>query len=400
MATESSKHLAGIRVLDLTNVLSGPYCCYQLALMGAEVIKVENPEGGDLARQLGADEQRSRERMGISFLAQNAGKKSITLNLKSPRGLELFVALVNTADVLVENFRPGVMERLGIGYPVLKRQNEALIYAAISGFGQSGPLSQRPAYDQIVQGLSGVMAITGDAESAPLRVGYPLADTVGGMAAAFAIAAALNNRPRGCHIDVSMLETLISTMGWVVSNYLIGGEKPSPHGNENITSAPSGAFRTATGLLNIAANKEEQWRSLASHLELTHLIDDPRFSTRALRKRHREELTRLIESKLVLHSAEEWEGELNEIGVPAGRVLKVEEALGSEQLLARSMLFKQHLGSSGEEIDLVGSPFMIDQTRPATDIEPPALGADNEAIYSQLKLSKSDLDTLESEAVI
>nr|MBX2869017.1 CoA transferase [Acidiferrobacterales bacterium] len=379
MAIDQSKPLEGIRVLDLTNVLSGPYCCYQLALMGAEVIKVENPQGGDLARQLGADEQRSQERMGISFLAQNAGKKSITLNLKSPRGQELFIELVKTADVLVENFRPGVMKRLGFGYPVLQQQNLTLIYAAISGFGQTGPLSQRPAYDQIVQGLSGVMSITGDADSAPLRVGYPLADTVGGMAAAFAIAAALNNKPRGCYIDVSMLESLISTMGWVVSNYLIGGEKPSPHGNENVTSAPSGAFRTATGLLNIAANKEEQWQSLASHLGLSHLLDDSRFATRTQRRRYREELTRLIESVLVLHSAEEWERELNAIGVPAGRVLNVEEALASKQLLERGMLFKQRLTASEEEIDLVGSPFMVDQSRPAVDIEPPMLGADNEA---------------------
>jgi CoA:oxalate CoA-transferase len=186
--------LGGIRVLDLTNVLAGPFGAYQLALLGAEVIKVEAPGSGDLARQLGADPALNRALMGASFLAQNAGKRSVTINLKIAAGKEVFRRLVRTADVVIENFRPGVMERLGLGYDALRELRPGLVYCAISGFGQDGPLKDNPAYDQIVQGLSGVMSVTGDAASAPLRVGYPVADTIGGLTAAFAIAAALVRR--------------------------------------------------------------------------------------------------------------------------------------------------------------------------------------------------------------
>ena len=177
------KPLRNIRVLDLTNVLAGPFCCHQLAHMGAEVIKVETPGTGDLARQLGADAELNRKLMGVSFLAQNPGKRSITINLKHARGKEVFRKLVASADVVVENFRPGVMTRLGLGFDTLKTVNPRLIYCAISGFGQDGPLSDLPAYDQIIQGMSGVMSITGDAQNAPLRVGYPVSDTIGGMTA-------------------------------------------------------------------------------------------------------------------------------------------------------------------------------------------------------------------------
>src|ERR1700730_3207868 len=246
--------LAATRVLDLTNVLAGPFCCYQLTLLGADVIKVETPDFGDLARQLGADPELNRRGMGASFLAQNAGKRSLTLNLKSPKGREAFIKLVATADVVVENFRPGVMDRLGLGYAVLKAARNDIIYCAISGFGQDGPLKFNPAYDQIIQGLCGVMSVTGDAQSAPLRVGYPVADTMGGMTAAFAIAAALFRRERtgeGELIDVSMLESSLVAMGWAVSNWLSAGVKPEPMGNENMTASPSGTFPTGQGRLKI-----------------------------------------------------------------------------------------------------------------------------------------------------
>src|SRR4030095_7192631 len=216
--------LSGVRILDLTNVLAGPFCCYHLAQLGADVIKVEVPGSGDLARQLGADAELNQRLMGASFLAQNAGKRSVTINLKNPHGKEVFRRLVGTADVVVENFRPGVMDRLDLGYQELKKLKSNLIYCAISGFGQNGPLKDNPAYDQIIQGLSGVMSITGDRNSAPLRAGFPVADTIGGLTAAFAIAAALFRRERsneGEFIDVSMLESTLVTLGWAVSNWVI-----------------------------------------------------------------------------------------------------------------------------------------------------------------------------------
>ena len=294
------KSLSGITVLDLTNVLAGPFCCHQLAHMGADVIKVEAPGRGDLARQLGADMELNEKLMGVSFMAQNAGKRSITLNLKDPRGKEILKKLVAKADVLVENFRPGVMDRLELGYDVLSKVNPGLVYCAISGFGQSGPMKKLPAYDQIVQGLSGIMTITGEEGKGTYRVGYPMADTIGGMTAAFAISSALagramgNKDAKGSFIDISMLESVIATMGWVVSNYLIAGKEPTANGNDNFTSSPSGAFATADGQINIAANKQEQFEALCGVLGLETLIKDPRFVSRKERLENRSALTELL----------------------------------------------------------------------------------------------------------
>ena len=298
--------LDGVRVLDLTNVLAGPFCAYQLALLGADVIKLEVPGTGDLARQLGADSDLNARLMGASFLAQNGGKKSITINLKTDGGRGVFRRLLATADVLVENFRPGVMDRLGLGYDQLSEINPELIYCAISGYGKDGPMRDAPAYDQIIQGLSGVMSITGDERCAPLRVGYPIADTIGGITAAFAVAAALLRRAatgEGAFIDVSMLDCTLATMGWVVSNYLIAGHEPAPMGNDNFTAAPSGTFRTGKGLLNIAANKQEQFEALAKAIGRDDLVADTRFDQRERRKQNRADLTAEIESALGAKSA-------------------------------------------------------------------------------------------------
>jgi len=373
-----TRPLSGIRVLDLTNVLAGPFCCHQLAHLGAEVVKVEAAGRGDLARNLGADPALNAAGMGVSFLAQNAGKKSATLNLKHPRGPELLTRLVGTADVLVENFRPGVMDRLGVGYATLSAANPRLIYCAISGFGQDGPWVARPAYDQIVQGAAGVMAITGDADSAPLRVGYPVADTVGGMTAAFAVAAALNAEPRGCMIDVSMLESVLSTMGWAISNYLIAGVEPTPNGNENLTSAPSGTFAAMDAPLNIAANKDEQWEALARHIGRADLLERPEYATRENRKANRLALRAEIETALADRPAEDWAAELNAIGVPAGAVLSVPEALASPQVANRGFLarFEDVPGVDGP-VRVARTGLRIDGAPPSVDRPPPALGADN-----------------------
>jgi CoA:oxalate CoA-transferase len=369
--------LAGFRVLDLTNVLAGPFCTYQLALMGAEVIKIEAPDGGDLARQLGADLERSRALMGASFLAQNAGKKSVALDLKQAEGKAAFLALTKDADVVVENFRPGVMDRLGLGYETLKVIRSDLVYCAISGFGQRGPMRGAPAYDQIIQGLSGAMSITGDATSAPLRVGYPVADSVGGMTAAFAVAAALAGRSRhgeGAFIDVSMLDSTIATMGWIVSNYLIAGQTPAPMGNDNFTAAPSGAFATADGLLNIAANKQEQFVTLVRVIGRPDLVEDERFAEREARKRHRAALTCEIEAALAARPAHEWETLLNQVGVPAGRVLTVPAALALEQVKQRGLIQQIGAGAEGEPISVCVGGYQINGEPRTPSGAPPHLG--------------------------
>lgn len=399
MAIDTTAPLRGIRVLDLSNVLSGPYCCYQLALLGAEVIKVERPQSGDLARQLGSDAKRNRDNMGISFLAQNAGKKSITLDLKSTEGKELLKKLVLDSEVLVENFRPGVMERLSLGYETLKAHNPKLIYCAITGFGQTGPWVNHPAYDQIIQGVSGVMSITGDDNSAPLRVGYPLADTAGGMTAAFSITAALNAQPRGAFIDISMTESVISNMGWVVSNHLIGGVSPSAHGNENTTSAPSGTFRCADSPINIAANKDEQWALLAKHLNRADLITHSDYKTREDRKRNRIALRGEIESVLIKRPSRKWVEELSALGVPAGPVYSVPEILQQEQVLSRNLI-SSFADNNADQISVVASPAMFDQERPSATLPPAQLGEHNDEIYQALGLTPADLTALKEKNII
>jgi CoA:oxalate CoA-transferase len=395
--------LAGMRVLDLTNVLAGPFCCYQLALLGADVIKVEVPGSGDLARQLGADAQLNRRGMGASFLAQNAGKRSITLNLKSPRGRDVFARLVATSDVVVENFRPGVMDRLGLGYAALKVAKPDLI-CAISGFGQDGPLKLNPAYDQIIQGLAGVMSVTGDPRSAPLRVGYPVADTMGGITAAFAIAAALVRRERsgeGELIDVSMLEASLVAMGWVVSNWLIAGVKPEPMGNENMTASPSGTFRTGHGLLNIAANKQEQFEILCRLIGRDELATDARFADRDDRKRRRFELNAEIERALAAKSARDWSALLNEHGVPAGEVLEVPAVLEHPQLAARNFLRTfEAVPGVDRPVQVVRSGFRLASGDPAPGSPPPALGADTRALLAELGYSPDEMDELARDAAI
>lgn len=395
MATEP---LQGVRVLDLTNVLAGPYCCYQLALMGAEVIKVERPGSGDLARVLGADPERNKAGMGISFLAQNAAKKSVTLNMKEARGKALLKRLVKQADVLVENFRPGVMDRLGLGQAVLRAENPELIYCAISGFGQDGPRRNDPAYDQIVQGISGVMSITGAPETSPYRAGFPLADTAGGLTAAFAIAAALNARPRGAFLDISMTEAVVSAMGWVVSNYLIGGVTPGAHGNENMTSAPSGTFRTADNPINMATNRDEQWQALAVHLDRAELLDDPRYRTREDRKQNRHALRQDLEQTLRQRPAADWVAGLNALGVPAGPVLSLPEVLEDPQIAGRGLIGEMETG--GEAVKLAGSPVVIDGTRPQPHSPPPALGADNREIWKQAGLDEAEITALIADGIL
>lgn len=373
-----SAPLKGYRILDLTNVLAGPFCCHQLAHLGAEVIKVERPGGGDLARQLGADADLNREHMGVSFLAQNAGKGSVTLDLKNAEDRDKFIALVKEADVLVENFRPGVMARLGLDFDSLKQVNKQLIYCAISGFGQDGPLSTFPAYDQIIQGMSGVMSITGDAEHSPYRVGYPLADTIGGLTAAMAINAALAEPERRARfIDVSMLDSVLATMGWAVSNLLVAGHAPTPLGNDNVTASPSGTFRTGDGLLNIAANKQEQFEALSHLLKHSEWITDTRFANRQARLEHRKELKSLIETALSKNTTEHWWHALVGVGVPAGPVYSVEEALNHPQVRDRGLVERFEDAGIGRPLEVVSGGYRFDGQAPRVTTPPPLLGADN-----------------------
>ena len=400
----SRRPLVGVRVLDLTNVLSGPFCAYQLAQLGADVVKVEMPRTGDLARQLGADEALNAKLMGASFLAQNGGKKSITANLKHPDGRKVLRDLVRTADVLVETFRPGVMDRLGVGYEALRHENARLVYCAISGFGQTGPMRDAPAYDQIIQGLSGAMSITGDERCAPMRVGYPVADTIGGLTAAFAIVSALIRRDKsgeGAFVDVSMLDCMLGTMGWVVSNYLIAGQVPLPMGNDNFTAAPSGAFATGDGLINIAANKQEQFEALATAVGRPEWITDARFSRREARKQHRAALNKALEEALAQRSASEWETLLNRIGIPAGRVLSVPDALRSDQVENRDLLRTlSAVPGVDRQITVTRTGFKLSGGDPEVDSPPPALGQHTDQVLEELGYTSEEITRLRDTGAI
>lgn len=395
--------LSGIRVLDLSNVLAGPFCGYHLARLGAEVIKVENPKGGDLARRLGADPEMAAREMGLSFVAVNAGKQSVAIDLKARDGKEMFLKLVDEADVVLENFRPQVMERLGLGYEVLSRRNPRIVYCAISGFGQDGPWAGRPAYDQIVQGLSGAMSVTGDAGTAPLRTGFPISDTIGGLTAAFAIAAALveqRTTAKGRRIDVSLLEATLAAMGWVVSNHLNAGVTPQPMGNENVTAAPSGTFRTGSGPLNIAANEQKQFETLCGLVGRPDLKADPRFSERQGRKVNRTALTQELEGALASRSAEEWEALFNAEGVPAGCVLTVPQILAKDQVVERRFVETLALGNpAGEALRVTRPGFRLDEdfSHPAP---PPTLGQDTDGWLDRLGYDPQAVALLRQRGVI
>ena len=398
----SDQILQGVRVLDLTNVLAGPFATLHLALLGAEVIKIERPGSGDLARKLGTLSELNEQLMGTSFLAQNSNKKSVTLNTKSPEGKEIFKKLAKNADVLVENFRPGVMDRLGLSYDTLKEINPGLIYCAISGFGQTGPDAHKPAYDQIIQGLSGEMAINGDERLNPLRAGFPVCDSVGGLNGAFAIMAALYHRERtgeGQFIDIAMLDSIMPLMGWVAANLLIAKQEPVPMGNDNFTAAPSGVFRTKDGHINIAANKQEQWESVCDALDLPELKTDTRFQKRDVRKQNRKELTPLLEAKLAQRGTLEWVELLNESGVPSGAILSLKDALQQPQIKHRETLKDVPVEGVGT-IPLFTLTAKFEQTPGDITSPPPRLSAHTAEVLAGIGITEDELAALKTKKVV
>ncbi|WP_440679780.1 CaiB/BaiF CoA transferase family protein [Candidatus Pelagibacter sp. HIMB1517] len=387
------------RVLDLTNVLAGPYCCHLLAHLGCEVIKVENPSGGDLARQLGASINFNKKKMGISFLAQNAGKKSIAINIKSKIGKDIFFKLVKKSDVIVENFKPGTIKKLGIGFSKLKKINKKIILASISGFGQNGSLSKLPAYDQIIQGYSGVMSITGKGKNI-FRVGYPVADTIGGLNAALAITSLLNNKNRkASHIDISMLDSVISSMGWVVSNYLNANVIPKPLGNENFTASPSGTFKTKNGMINIAANRQSHFEGVCIALNLKNLIKNKKFCDRQNRLKNRKLLKQIIEKKLLKQKTNDWVKKFQKFNVPCGPILSIPEILKHNQIKSRKIITSYKI-KGFPKLKLLKTSMRINNKINRVKSPPPKLGQNTNSIMRTLGYTSRQITTFKKEKII
>jgi len=397
--------LDGVRVIDLTNVIAGPLASYQLVMLGAEVIKVEAPGQGDLSRIMGADPELNERLMGASFCAMNAGKKSITVNLKNPEGVAIFKKLVEEADAVIENFRPGVMDKLGLGYETLKTINPRIVYCAVSGFGQKGPLSKRPSYDQIIQGFSGIMSLTGEPNGDPTRAGYVVCDSIAAVTAALALVAALYRQQKtgqGEMIDVSMLDVSLSTMAaWPVSNYLNGGHAPKRMGNHNPAAFPSGTFHTADGSLNIVNNEQHQFERLCDTLGIEELKDDPRFSNRANRAKNRDVLEPFIVDALLKRPASEWEVLFEKASVPAGPILTVPEVLDHPQIKSRNLLKKfTNAHDAGRDIAVMRPGYALAGKAPDVNTPPPVLGQNNAEVLGRLGFSAERIETLKRHGAI
>ena len=337
---ERPQPLRGIHVIDFTSVIAGPYCTYQLALLGADVIKIERPEGGDFTR-LGPA---LPEAPGLTagYVAQNADKRSVVLDLTQPEGLDAALALIAQADVVVENFTPGVADRLGIGYEAARARNPRVIYASLSGYGQTGPYSRRPAYDHVIQAMSGVTMLTGTPETAPNRIGPPLFDYLAGIYGAFAVLAAIMERDltgAAQRLDIAMLDTAIVAMASTASAWANEGVEPRARGNAAASGSPaSGTFQTREGLLSLVCNTAEQVARLDEALGGQSPMKDPRFATDALRRANEAALRDALQQRLMERTAQQWEELLSPLRIPAVRVRTLPEILQDAHVVERGVM--------------------------------------------------------------
>ncbi len=399
--------LSHVRVLDVTTIIAGPFCTLHLAHMGAEVIKVEPLVVGDSGRHLGEEVALAKKQMGALFLAMNAGKKSIALNLKSEAGVDIFKKMVAECDVMVENFRAGVMDRLGLGYAHLKQINPALVYCAISGYGQQGCMSDRAAYDQIIQGISGLMAVTGappaDGDSpTPYRVGAPISDTIAGLNGAFAIAAALNNKHNeGAYIDISMLESLVASLGWVASDYTVSGKVHTQNGNHSAASTPSGTFRTKDGMVNIATNTQQQWIDLVTHLGHPEWAALPAFKDRQSRRANRTQVIAYLESVLTQKTTAEWVAGIVPLKIPVGEINSLDITLSLQQIQHRNLLQSMQSHAVGRDYAVVKPAIHMNGENPDFPSPAPTLSQHTDQIlHTLLGLDADTLQRLREDKVI
>ena len=404
----AKRPLQGVRIVDFTQVLAGPYCTQQLALLGADVVKVENRAGGDQGRGLGpaTDPCLADHAMSTLFLSVNAGKRSVTLDLKHPRAGEVVRRLAASADAVVQNFKAGTMDRMGLGYEALKQVNPRLIYCSISGYGQSGPRAPAAAYDPSIQAASGMMAVTGLADTEPLKTGYWLTDMATATQACFAISAALYHRERtgeGDHLDLSMLDTAVGIMAPTLTLWQVNGQEPRPNGNRSQTGNPtSDAFPTADGFLMVAAPTQGQFVAFARVLGRADLPEDPRFAALPDRIAHADALRKELVAALSAADAGTWEARLAEAGVSASRVASVPQVCTDGQLAHRGTfrpVARQEALGGGEGV-YVDLAFHGTNTARGTDRPPPLIGEHTDEVLAEFGFSEEEIAGLRRDRVI
>ncbi|MET3811262.1 CaiB/BaiF CoA-transferase family protein [Arthrobacter sp. UYEF3] len=375
--------LGDLLVLDLTRILSGPFATMTLADLGADVIKVEQPGTGDDTRQWGPPFQGDE---AAYFLSVNRNKRSLAVDLKTAEGLQIVQDLARRADVVVENFRPGTAARLGVGYEDLARENPGLVYASISGYGQTGPDAERAGYDAIAQARSGIMSVTGEADGPPVRVGVSSADLVAGMWATIGILAALHEKQRtgaGQWVDISLLDGSVSWLTYVSSGYFASGEIPKRYGSAHPTIAPYQAFPTADGFVMVAVGNDSLWRKYAAAIGRQDLAEDERFASNPSRVAWRETLIPLLEQVMRTRTTAEWVAVLDAAGVPVGPIQTVDQALRDPQVLARNMVSELVHPTAGP-MKVVGCPVRLTRTPPSVRTAPPMLGQETDEILGEL----------------
>jgi crotonobetainyl-CoA:carnitine CoA-transferase CaiB-like acyl-CoA transferase len=396
-----SKPFAGVRILDFTRYLAGPYGTYQLALLGADVVKIESREGDETRSQLISREWAERK-LPPGFMAVNGNKRSITLDLRRPEAVEIVKRLVTGADVVWENFRPGVMDRLGVGYEALSALNPRLIYCAVSGFGHTGPERATAAFDGKLQAMSGIMSITGEPSGGPMRAGFAICDTIGGITAALAVASALYQRThtgRGQFVDVAMLDAALAFIPGPVSEYTVAGIEQRQIGNGSVSRKPTAnRFRAGDGYIVLAVLTEKQFASLMRTIGRAEALGDPRFKDWAARTENVAALREVIESALAKDDAKAWETRLTAADVPCSCIWKIDEIVEHPQLEHRDVL--QTVDSPYGPLRLVGAGFRLAHGSPGIDRPPPSLGEHTEEVLREAGYGPDDIARFRAQAIV